>query len=148
MKERREQPNQKTNPPMITSCKEYTKKNIRTDRTLGQMVKAKLYSQNHTQKHTPTHSKREKGKIYIYFCSQCPPPQFGMIRCLFMYSTDAGLSSWLWRFNLFFLKLLGDISLSRLSLHSSFGSALDLALPLPVGRLRASVPIPDRTGLK
>ena len=49
MKERREQPNQKTNPPMITSTKNYTKKNQnkqtkkRTDRTLGQMVKAKLY---------------------------------------------------------------------------------------------------------
>ena len=32
-----------------------------------QMVKAKLYRQNHTQKHTHTHSQKEKkGKIYIY----------------------------------------------------------------------------------
>ena len=31
-----------------------------TDRTLGQMVKAKLYRQNHTQKHTHTHSEKEK----------------------------------------------------------------------------------------
>ena len=34
-----------------------------TDRTLGQMVKAKLYRQNLTKKHTHTHSqKKEKGK--------------------------------------------------------------------------------------
>ena len=40
-----------------------------TDRTLGQMVKAKLYRQNHTKKHTHTHSqKEEKEKIYIYIC--------------------------------------------------------------------------------
>ena len=40
-KERREQPNQKTNPPMITSAKNYSKKRNKhthkkwTDRTLG-----------------------------------------------------------------------------------------------------------------
>ena len=47
IKERREQPNRETNPPMIASAKNYTNKNKtkkRTDRTLGQMVKAKLYS--------------------------------------------------------------------------------------------------------
>ena len=39
------------------------KKKKQTDRTLGQMVKAKLYRQNLTQKHTHTHSqKEEKGK--------------------------------------------------------------------------------------
>ena len=80
---------------MITSAKNYTKTNKQTkkwtDRTLGQMVNAKLYKQNHTQKHTHTHSQKEKkGKIYLYHCSQIPPPQFGMIRCLFRYSTDAG----------------------------------------------------------
>ena len=32
----------------------------RTDRTLGQMVKAKLYRQNLTQKHTHTHSQKEE----------------------------------------------------------------------------------------
>ena len=33
------------------------------DRTLGQMAKAKLYGQNHTQKHTHTHSQKvEKGQ--------------------------------------------------------------------------------------
>ena len=39
------------------------------DRTLGQMVKAKLYRQNLTQKHTRTHSQKEekeKESIYIY----------------------------------------------------------------------------------
>ena len=82
---------------MITSArsctKERNKQTKQTDRTLGQMVKAKLYRQNHTQKHTHTHSQKEKkGKIYIYHCSQSPPPQFGMIRCLFRYSTDAGTS--------------------------------------------------------
>ena len=60
---------------MITSTKIYTKKTKKTkqkqqtnkqnqtDRTLGQMVKAKLYRQNLTQKHTHTHSqKKEKGR--------------------------------------------------------------------------------------
>ena len=50
---------------MITSSKNYTKKKNkkRTDRTLGQMVKAKLYILNHTEKHTHTHSHKEnKGK--------------------------------------------------------------------------------------
>ena len=63
-KERRVQPNHKTNPPMIMSAKNYIKKKKKqTGRTLGQMVKAKLYRQNHTKKHTHAHSqKEEKGK--------------------------------------------------------------------------------------
>ena len=44
--------------------------------------------------------------------------------------------------------LLGEISLSLLCSHSSWGSALDLALPLCVGCLRACVLHSDRTGLK
>ena len=56
---------------MITSAKNYTlkKRKKMTDRTLGQMVKTKLYRQNHTKKHTDTHSqkeKKEKKNIYIY----------------------------------------------------------------------------------
>ena len=58
---------------MITSAKNYTKKEKnpkqktnkrnKTGRTLGQMVKAKLYRQNLTQKHPHPHSqKEEKGK--------------------------------------------------------------------------------------
>ena len=59
-----------------------------------------------------------------------------------------GTSSWLWRFNLLLLRLLGEISLSLLYSHSSWGSALDLAPPLHVGLLRASVPCLYRMGLK
>ena len=50
--------------------------------------------------------------------------------------------------NLLLLRLLGEISLSLLCLHSSWGSALDLSPPLRLGRLRASVLCSDRTGLK
>ena len=81
---------------MITSTKNYAKKkNKRTDRTLGQMVKAKLYRQNHAKKHTHTHSQKEKKEnIYIYPKSTVAPKvhhlNFGMIRCLFRYSRDAG----------------------------------------------------------
>ena len=46
---------------MITSTKNYTKKKPKTDRqnprTKG---KSKVIQQNHTQKHTPTHSQKEK----------------------------------------------------------------------------------------
>ena len=46
---------------MITSTKNYTKQQQKmTDRTLGQMVKAKVYRQNHTKKHKHTHSQKEK----------------------------------------------------------------------------------------
>ena len=55
---------------MITSAKSSTKKKRRTDRTLRQMVKGKLYRQNHTKKHTHSHSQNEKKEkkkyIYIY----------------------------------------------------------------------------------
>ena len=57
---------------MITSAKNYTEnkqtnKQKWTDRTLGQMIKAKLYRQNHTKKHTYTYSQKEKKEnIYIY----------------------------------------------------------------------------------
>ena len=46
------------------------------------------------------------------------------------------------------MRLLGEISLSVLCSYRSRGSALDLDPPLHVGHLRASVPRPDRTGLK
>ena len=71
-----------------------------------------------------------------------------MIHCLFRYSTDAGKSSCLWSFNPLLLRLLGEISLSLLCLYSSRGSALDLDLPLCVGRLRTSALHSDRTGFK
>ncbi|XP_049556634.1 uncharacterized protein LOC125961775 [Orcinus orca] len=91
------------------------------------MVKAKLCRQNHTQKHTHTHSQKEKkGKQYIYIS-------------LLPKSTSSIWDDW-----------LGEkgISLSLLCWHSSQVSALDLAPPLRVGRLRASVLRSDRTGLK
>ena len=117
-------------------------------RTLGQMVKEKLYRQNLTQKHIhTTHKKSKRGKNNIS-CSQSPPPEFGLIRCLFRYSTNAGTSSCLWSFNPLFLRLLGEISLSLLCSHNSRVSALDLDPPLPVGHLRASVLRSDRMGLK
>ena len=54
----------------------------------------------------------------------------------------------LWSFNPLLLRLLGEISLSRLCSHSFPVSALDLNPPLHVGHLRASVLRSDRTGLK
>ena len=55
---------------MITSAKNYTKKTkTKMDRqNPGQMVKAKLYRQNHTKKHSHTHSQKEKKEknIYLY----------------------------------------------------------------------------------
>ena len=58
------------------------------------------------------------------------------------------ISSWVWSFNPLLLRLLGEISLSLPCSHSSWGSALDLDLPLRVGHLRASVLCSHRTGLK
>ena len=54
----------------------------------------------------------------------------------------------MWSFNPLLLRLLGENSPSLPCSHSFWGSALDLDLPLRVGRLSASVPRPDRTGLK
>ena len=48
---------------MITSAKNYTKKDRQNPRRNG---KTKLYRQNHTQKHTRTHSQKEKKEKYIY----------------------------------------------------------------------------------
>ena len=53
----------------MTSAKNYThthKKKKRTERTLGQMAKAKLYRQNHIQKPIHTHSQKEKKEKNIY----------------------------------------------------------------------------------
>ena len=51
---------------MITSTKNYIKKKKRERQTLGQMVKAKVYRQNHTNKHKLHTHKRGKKNIYIY----------------------------------------------------------------------------------
>ena len=71
-----------------------------------------------------------------------------MICCLFRYSTDGGYIKLIVEINPLLLRLLGEVSLSLLCSHSSWGSALDLAPPLRVGRLRASVLRSNRTGLK
>ena len=71
-----------------------------------------------------------------------------MIHRLFRYSTDAvyiKLIVWIY---LLLLGLHGEISLSHLCLHRSWGSVLDLALPLHVGHPLVSVFCPDRRGLK
>ena len=62
-----------------------------TPRTNGKSKAIKRKS--HTEAYTYPLTKEIKGKQYIYHCSQRPPPPFGMIRCLFRYSTDAGTSS-------------------------------------------------------
>ena len=113
------------------------------------MVKSKaIQTKSHPEAYTYTLTKKGKGEKLIYPAPQGPPPEFGMIRCLFRYSTDAGTSSYLWSFNPLLLRLLGEISVSLLCSHSSRGSALDLAPPLHEGRLRVSVLRSDRTGLK
>ena len=75
---------------MISSAKNYTKrkKDSHNPRTNGRS-KA-IQTKSHIEVYTYTLTKREKGKKYIYHCSQSPPPQFGMIHCLFRHPTDAG----------------------------------------------------------
>ena len=105
------------------------------------MVKSKLYRQKSlTEAYTYTLTKREKGKEYIYIIA--PKVHHLNLGLFVVYSGIPhmqGTSSWLWRFNPLLLRLLGEISLSLLCSHSSWGSALDLAPPVRVGHLRASV---------
>ena len=55
------------------------------------MVKAKFYRQHHAKMHTHTHSQKEKKEKSIYIIApKVHHLNFGMIRCLFRYSTDAG----------------------------------------------------------
>ena len=79
---------------MITSAKNYSKNNNNNKnwigRTLGQMVKAKLCTENHTKKHIHAHSQKEKKEKYIYLVGpKVHCVNFEMIRFLFRYSTDA-----------------------------------------------------------
>ena len=65
---------------MITSAKKYTKTNKKKTKkkdrqTLGQMVKAKLYRQYHTKKHTHTHSQKEKKEKKMYIKGREQPNQ-------------------------------------------------------------------------
>ena len=122
--------------------------NKRTDRTLGQMVKAKLYRQSYTQKHSHTPSQKEEEEKNIYHCSRSLLRQFGMIRFLFRYSTNAGYIKLIleissaapeaagrdFPFSSFFSQLLGF----------SFGFCPASACRSPNGVCSC----PDRTGLK
>ena len=55
------------------------------------MVKVKLYRQNHTKKHKHTHLQKEKKEKNIYVVApKVHRLNFGMICCLFRYSTYAG----------------------------------------------------------
>ena len=54
----------------------------------------------------------------------------------------------MWGFDLLLLRLQREISLSFLCFHSPWASALILAPPLAGGCPQASVPCPDRRGLK
>ena len=108
-----------------------------------------IEAKSHTEAYTYTLTTREKGKKYIYIIA--PKVHLLNLGWFIVYSgipQVQGTSSWLWRFNPLLLRLLGEISLSRLCSHSSRGSALDLAPPLRVGHLRSSVLCSDRTGLK
>ena len=90
------------------------------------MVKTKLYRQNHTKATASI-----LGWLSIQVFQKC---RVHHIDCGDLFSCS------LW--------LLGEVSLSLLCSHRFWGSALDLALPLRVGRLRASVLRSDRMGLK
>ena len=108
-----------------------------------------IQTKSHTDAYSYTLTKREKrGKNEYIFA---PKVHLLNLRWFVFYSGTPqlqGTSSWLWRFNLLLLSLLGEISLSLICSHSSWGSALDLGLPLRVGWLKASVLHSDRTGLK
>ena len=111
---------------MITSAKDSTKINIK--------IRNKSVADSKPQ---------------IYSCSQSPPPQFW--GWFFVYSGIPhmqGTSSWLWGFNLLLLRLHGDISLSLLCSHNSWGSAFVLVPPLCVGHPQAFILHPDSRSLK
>ena len=61
---------------MLKTILKKTKNKKRRGRTLGQIVKTKLYRQNHTKKRTHTHSQKEKKEKKIIMASADPlvPP--------------------------------------------------------------------------
>ena len=73
---------------IFKKVKKKKKRDWQNPRTNGES-KA-IQRKSHVEAYRYTLTQREKRKIYIYRCSQSPPPQFGMIRCLFRYSTDTG----------------------------------------------------------
>ena len=137
----------KTSATNYTKNKQTNKKNDRQNPRTNGKSKA-IQTKSHTEAYTYTLTKREKGKYYIYRCSQVHLLSLGWFVVYSGIPQMQGTSSWLWIFNPLLLRLLGEISLSFLCSHSSRGSALDFDLPLRLGRLRASVLHSDRTGLK
>ena len=106
-----------------------------------------IQTKSHTEAYRYTLKKRKREKN-IYHCSRSPPPQFGMIRCLFTYSTDAE-----------HIKLTVEIQSTpceaagrNFPFSSLFAQLLGFSFgfgpPLHLGRPRASVLHSDRTGLK
>ena len=104
-----------------------------------------IQTKSHTEVYTYTLTKREKGEKIIYLAPKVHLLNLGWFVVYSGIPQMQGTSGWLWSFNPLLLRLLGEISLSLLCSHSSRGSALDLAPPLRVGRLRASVLRSDRT---
>ena len=117
IKKGREQQNQWTNLPMIINSKYKSKINIKPETS---------------QSHTANPKSTVAPKVHHL--------NLGWFVVYSGISQMQGTSSWLWTFNPLLLRLLGEISLSLLCSNSSWGSALDLASPLCVGHLRASVP--------
>ena len=107
-----------------------------------------IQTKSHTEAYTYTLRKREKRKKEYIVAPKVHLLKLGWFIVYSGVPQMQGTSSWLWRFNPLLLRLLGEISLSLLCSHSSWGSALDLAPPLRVGRLRTSFLHSERTGLK
>ena len=73
------------------------------------MVKAKLYRQNHTEKHTHTHLQKEKKEKNIYiFAPKVHLLNLGWFIVYSVIPQMQGTSSWLWRFNPLLPRLLGE----------------------------------------
>ena len=107
-------------------------------------------TENQTKINIKTRNKSEaESKPQVYSCS--PKSTTSVLGTFIVYSGIPQMqvsSNWLWRFNLLLLRLNREISLSLLCLHSSWCSALVLALPMHFGCPQASVPHPDRRELK
>ena len=82
---------------MITIIKKYTKTKNKKQKTDSQNPRTNGKNKaidkiTHRNIHIHTHKKRKRKYIYILLLPN-PLSQFGMIRCLFRYSRDAGTSS-------------------------------------------------------
>ena len=95
-------------------------------RTNGESKATKTKS--HTEAYTYTLTKRGKGEKIIYLAPKVHLLNLGWFVVYSGIPQTQG-TSWLWSFNLLLLRLLGEISLSLLCLHSSRGSASSPAHP-------------------